>query len=398
MTAAAWTHAGDDLPSDAEIRDLLRQRIEVARRGFGMVVGLVDEHGTRVVSCGRFERDHGPEVNGDTVFEIGSTTKVFTAALLQDMIERGLMKLDDPASKYLPKSVHLPVRGGKEITLLNLVTHTSGLPRMPENFAPKDEHNPYADYTVEQLYACLSGCTLARDIGAKYEYSNLGSGLLGHILTLKAGRGYESLVVDRICRPLKMNDTGIKLDARLKARLAPGHTAAGALQANWDLPTLAGAGALRSTVNDLLKFIAANIGLTRSSLTPLLQKTHAIRFRGAAPDLDVALAWHVGHKFGTDLVWHNGETGGYHAFMGFDPAKRRGVVLLSNSAGSIDDIACHLLVPQYKVSSPEPPKAPAEAKIDFNIYSAYEGRYEMAPGVFFTIRRNGNRLMAQLTG
>lgn len=397
-SVATLSHAGDTSLTDSEIKAILRDRIEVARKSVGMVVGIVDEHGTRVIGYGRFERDNGPEVNGDTVFEIGSTTKVFTTTLLQDMVERGKMKLDNPAAKYLPKSVKMPTRGGKEITLLDLATHTSALPRMPDNFAPKDTRNPYADFTVAQMYACLSGCTLQRDIGAKYEYSNLGMGLLGHIIALKEHKSFEALVVERICQPLKMDSTCITLDAKLKARLAPGHTATGEPQPNWDLPTLAGAGALRSTVNDLLKFLSANMGLGKSTLTPMLQKTHAIRFRGAAPELDLALGWHVAHKFGGNLIWHNGETGGYHSFMGFSPDKRRGVVVLSNSANSIDDIGTHLLESQYKLAQFQPAKERKVAKINYNIYDAYVGRYELAPDVFFTIRRDGDHLMAQLTG
>jgi len=398
LAAAQFSHASETGLTDSEIKAILRERIEVAKKATGIVVGIVDERGTRVVSYGRFERDSSREVDGNTVFEIGSATKAFTGVLLQDMVERGKMKLDDPVAKYLPKSVKMPARGGKQVTLLDLATHTSALPRMPDNFKPKDPHNPYADFTVAQLYACLSGCTLKRDIGAKYEYSNLGVGLLGHALALRAGKSYETLVVERICQPLKMESTRIKLEAKLKARLAPGHTETGEPQANWDLPTLAGAGALRSTVADLLKFLSANLGLTQSSLTPTLRKSHAIRFRGAAPEMDIALGWHVYHKFGGEIIWHNGQTGGYHSFIGFDPNKRRGVAVLSNCANSIDDIALHLLESQYKLAQPQPTKERKVARINYNLYDAYVGRYEMAPNIFFTIRRNGDRLTAQLTG
>lgn len=398
LAATSFSHAGETSLTDSDIKTILRERIEVAKKAVGIVVGIVDEHGTRVVSCGRFERDGGREVDANTVFEIGSATKAFTCVLLQDMVERRKMKLDDPVAKYLPKSVKMPTRGGKEVTLLDLATHTSALPRMPDNFAPKDEHNPYADFTVAQMYACLSGCKLTRDIGAKYEYSNLGMGLLGHVLALKAGRSYETLVVERICRPLKMESTRIKLDAKLKARLAPGHTETGEPQANWDLPTLAGAGALRSTANDLLTFLSANLGLAKSSLTPTLRKSHVVRFRGAAPDLDLALGWHVLRKFGVEIIWHNGKTGGYVSFMGFDPAKRRGVAVLSNSANTVDDIGLHLLDSRYELPKIKPTEGRKVAEVDYSSYDAYAGRYEMAPNIFFTIRRDGGRLTAQLTG
>ena len=151
-----------------------------------MVVGIVDEHGSRIISCGKLDNGTDQEVNGETLFEIGSITKTFTGLLLQDMIQRGEMKLDDPVAKYLPKSVKMPTRRGKEITLLHLVTHTSGLPAMPNNLGLTRADNPFAHYTVEKLYAFLTACNLPRDPGAKFEYSSLGMGLLGHVIALKA--------------------------------------------------------------------------------------------------------------------------------------------------------------------------------------------------------------------
>ena len=174
------------------------------------MVGIVDENGSSIVSCGKMDNGTDQEVNGDTLFEIGSVTKTFTGLLLQDMVERGQMKLDDPVAKYLPTTVKMPTRNGKEITLLQLATHTSGLPCMPDYIDPKRADDQDADFTVEKLYAFLSGYQLTRDPGAKWEYSNLGMGLLGHVIALKAGTDYESLVVERICRPLKMDSTRIR--------------------------------------------------------------------------------------------------------------------------------------------------------------------------------------------
>ena len=127
------------------IRAFLQQRIEVEKRNVGMVVSIVDEQGSSIVSCGKMDTSTDREVNGDTLFEIGSITKTFTALLLQDMVERGEMKLDDPVAKYLPASVRMPTRNGKEITLLHLATHASGLPRMPDNLDPKRADNLAAD-------------------------------------------------------------------------------------------------------------------------------------------------------------------------------------------------------------------------------------------------------------
>src|SRR6185436_693262 len=184
-SAEEFTHA---------LRAFLQQRVEVQKRNVGIVVGIVDEHGSHVVSCGKMDNGTDQEVNGDTLFDIASITKPFTGLLLQDMIERGEMKLDDPVQKYLPASVKMPTRNGKQITLCHLVTHTSGLPHIADNLDPKRPDQTFADYTVEELNAFLSGYPLTRDPGAKAEYSSLGAGLLGHVIALKAGSDYESLI------------------------------------------------------------------------------------------------------------------------------------------------------------------------------------------------------------
>jgi CubicO group peptidase (beta-lactamase class C family) len=321
--------AQDGSTDDAAIQTFLHDTF--ARKNVGMVIGLVDEHGSRVFGAGKLDNGTDQEVNGDTVFEIGSITKTFTTLLLQDMVERGEMKLDDPVSKYLPKSVKMPTHGGKEITLLNLAAQDSGLPFNANNLSLAE--NPFADYTAGKLYDFLAGYTLTNDPGAKFKYSNLGMGLLGHVITLKAGTNYESLVVNRICRPLHMDSTCITLTPELKTRLARGHNASGKTVANWDFQVLAGCGALRSTANDLLKYVSANLGAMQSSVTPLLEKTHVIRHRGDSVFGDTAMPWvdrRQSEQTGMELLGHAGGTAGYSAFIGFDRQHRRGVVVLFN--------------------------------------------------------------------
>ena len=385
-------------PDDAAIKTVLKERIDKAKQGVGIVVGIVDEHGSRVISYGKFQKGGERNVDGDTLFEIGSATKVFTSLLLADMVGRHQAQLDDPVSEYLPASVKMPTRGGKDITLLDLATHSSGLPRLPDNLSPAHADNPYADYTVAQLYEFLSGYKLTRDIGTEYEYSNLGVGLLGHALALRAGTNYESLVRQRITQPLGMNATAITLTSALKERLASGHGPGGVAVANWDIPTLAGAGALRSSANDLLKFISANLGVTPSDLFPAMKLQHQPRRGAGAASVRIGLGWHITTKFGTDLVWHNGGTGGYHSFMGFDPKKKLGVVVLANSAYGIDDIGLHVLEPQYSLAKFNPATNHTATKVSATTLTTYGGRYELAPSVFFNIRTKGDHLEAQLTG
>src|SRR5690348_6485445 len=231
--------ASPQVPSNAEIRKILADRVGSENNGIGIVVGVVDPNGRRVVAYGSLAKNDNRSLNGDTVFEIGSMSKVFTSLVLMDMVRRGEVALTDPVSKFLPATVKVPERNNRKITLADLSTQSSGLPRMPSNFTPKDPNNPYADYTVQQMYDFLSGYQLTRDIGSQYEYSNLGVGLLGHVLTLRAGTSYEALVRARICDPLGMKDTRVTLTSEMRARLAVGHSETLAPVANWDIPTLA---------------------------------------------------------------------------------------------------------------------------------------------------------------
>ncbi len=263
-SASAFTQ----VPTDAEIHKILVDRVGSENFGIGIVVGVIDANGRRVIAYGSLAKNDNRRLDGNTVFEIGSMTKVFTSLVLMDMARRSELAVTDPISKYLPSSVKVPERNGRQITFADLSTQSSGLPRLPNNMHPKDPNNPYADYSVQQLYDFISGYQLTRDIGSQYEYSNLAVGLLGHVLSLRAGISYEALVRSRISDPLGMADTRITLTPEMKARLAVGHSEALAPVENWDLPTLAGAGALRSTANDILTFLAANLGFIK---TPLAQ-------------------------------------------------------------------------------------------------------------------------------
>ena len=205
----------------------------------------------------------------------------------------------------------MPERGGRQIALVDLATHTSGLPRLPTSFKPKDPSNPYADYTVEQLYSFLATYELPRDIGALYEYSNLGGGLLGHVLARRAGTDYETLVRTRITKPLGMTDTGIQLSADQRARMAPGHDRQMSPVANWDLPVLAGAGALRSTTE---------VGRVRAA-----DGVRASRRQPTGRRSQLALAWHVFTRDGNDIVWHNGGTGELPLVHRYNPRASVGV-------------------------------------------------------------------------
>lgn len=312
----------------------------------GLVIGVVKQGRTRLFSYGKVAKDSDIQPDGNTIFEIGSITKVFTTTVLADMINDGLVDLNDPIQKYLPNSIKAPTYDNKEITLLHLATHTSALPCLPDNLEAtiKDVNNPYANYTVNDLYQFLSKYKITKEIGEEYEYSNLGGGLLGHILALKSGMTYEELVLKRICDKLRMRDTGITLSPEQEKRSATGHSTSGEPVSIWNIQVLEGAGALRSSVNDMLRFLSANLGLSKTELTASMEICHKVQVRAGKTKIDVGLGWHISPLRDCQRVfWHNGGTGGYRSFIGFVKETKIGVVVLSNSANSVDEIGMLIL-------------------------------------------------------
>jgi serine-type D-Ala-D-Ala carboxypeptidase/endopeptidase len=318
------------LASPQEIHDMLVQRIDVRHKSDAIVVGVITKNAREIVSYGHFDPDDQRVPDGDTAYEIGSVTKVFTALLLADMVEKGEVKLSDPISKYLPESIHAPTRNGKQITLLDLATHYSGLPSMPNDFL--------IGYSVAQMYAFLNRYQLTRDPGSKYEYSNFGVGLLGQLLALRAGTDYDTLLRARVTGPLGMDRTAVHPTKEMEGNLAPGHNFFNMKKAAiWDSPAFEAAGYIRSTANDLLFFLAANMDIIHTPLQPAIKKMLSVQ-RSAAPAVKVALGWHIQHG-GDDVVCHSGLVNGYYTFVGFDPHRKVGVLVLSNSNDPIDDIA-----------------------------------------------------------
>ena len=383
--------------SDSAIRAIIKDRVDT-KRSSGIAVGILDPDGrTRVFAYGTSGTSR--PLDDKSVFEIGSITKNFTATTLADMVVKGEVKLDDPVAKYLPSSARVPTRNGRAITLVDLATQSSGLPRMPSNFAPKDQSNPYADYTEQQAIDFVSSYQLERDVGAKYEYSNLGMGLLGIALSHREGVSYEALVRKHVIDPLGMNDTRVTFTSSMRERLALGHDEGGAVVSNWDIPGLAGAGALRSTVSDMLRYLQAYVDPSRTKLAPAIQLAQAKRYATDNPNLSIGLAWHIlTTAAGSAITWHNGGTGGYRTFIGFDPARHAGVVVLSNSATSVDDIGMHFVDPRVPLA-PAPVKvAHTEITLEPAVLDRYVGEYELAPTFHIVVTREGNGLFGQPTG
>lgn len=383
--------------TDSTVRAIVDERVRT-KRAMGVVVSVLERGRPPRTFTAGISGVSGLSLDGNTVFEIGSITKAFTGALLADMVARGEVKLDDPIAKYLPKTVRVPSRNGHQITLLDLATQSSGLPRLPDNLKPADVANPYADYSVAQLYDFLSRYTLTRDPGEKYEYSNLGVGLLGHVLSLRAGKSYEDLLVERILNPLGMNDTRITLTPSMKSRMAQGFDAQGTPAHTWDLAVLAGAGALKSTANDMLKFLAANLDSTSVPLGKVLAQARVPRHDADRPGNSVGLGWHLVDVYGTPATWHNGGTGGFRTFIGMDEARHRGVIVLTNSTNTPDDIGFHILEPKVALAAPPgPAKQRKEIALDSTKLQPLVGVYQLAPNFQIAVTREGVSLFIQAT-
>lgn len=372
-----------------DVQSIIEERIEAGLTP-AIAVGIVRKDGNREMYLAGTRHIGGDDaIDEDTIFEIGSISKVFTGILLAQMIDEAKLGMSDPAKTYLPTEVSL----SEDITLEHLATHTSGLPRMPGNFTPKDPANPYADYTLEQMYECLSYEGKDTTVGGSPAYSNLGMGLLGHVLERRSGKDYETLLIERIAAPLNMNSTTIKPRPEDAPRVAGGHAGTTPVSA-WDIPTLAGAGDINSTLNDMLIFTAANLGQLGTDLYKTMKKTHTPRTKQAGGSTTIGLAWHVTGEPGSEIIWHNGGTGGFASFLGVRPDTGEGVVVLSNASyRGVDNIGFHLLDSTAPLDTVR-----KIVSVDPRILAEYVGTYMMFSGAIFTITLENDQLSAELTG
>ena len=365
--------AAQHFPEDEDLAVMLRYLVEDGETP-GIVLGVLERDGsTRVLSYGtggEGARPLGPR----SVFELASVTKTFTAAVLAEMVERGEVALDDPVARYLPDHVRVPSRGGRRITLLDLATHTSGLPSGPADYTPPDPDDPYGDFGVEDLYAFLSGHELSRKPGEAWEYSNLGYGLLAHALARAAGTDVRSLLRKRILDPLGMDMTRFELEGDVAEWMVRGHRRAEVVP--WWFGA-EGSGGLRSNAEDMLKYLKANVGRPETELERAMRAAHEARIGSGRPGEGQGLGWRA-----TDgaprMVTHGGGSGGFESRISFLPEQQLGYVLFTNESMFQDDFATDLLrrgvldLPVVEV---------AESELE-----RYAGEYEMAPGQAIVVR------------
>jgi CubicO group peptidase (beta-lactamase class C family) len=360
--AIAGTPHALEFDHDDAIRDILKRRVEVEKRAVGMAVSVVMPNRERFVTWGRERLNNDRPVTSQTLFEIGSITKVFTALLLADMARRGELALDDPVSRHLPGDFRLPVVAGRHMTLTDLATHTSGLPRFPP--LPGTRGSPawieaIPRITLADFKSWLADLRPLRPAGAGWEYSNAGYALLGMALAHRGDRPYEELMKARVIGPLGLQDTVFQPTPAMQKRVAEGHDLALAPVAPLDVGIFVAAGALRSTPDDLSRFAAAILPGSGAAMAPDAQLLLTVR--RPAPEISgvQALGWEVLHaRAGREFVSKDGVSWGQAASMVFDPDGRAAIVALSNtlpdmrpstpSGGGIGaaDIARHLLRPE----------------------------------------------------
>lgn len=384
--------AADDLRS--RISSLAQPLIE-RQAVVGLSIGVIRDDGELLLHYGETSPGDGRQPHDATIYEIGSIGKAFTGVLLADAVERGEVCLDDPVQQYLPDGVTFPTHGRLQITLLHLATHSSGLPRLPANLEPAEADNPYADYSLDRLYAFLSSAKLERRPGEAFAYSNLGMGLLGHVLERRTGKSYDALLAERITGGLGMTDTRITLTPEMRGLLATAHNADGEPVANWQIVTLTGAGGIHSTARDMLKFLAANIDADDAPLGRAIARSHEKQFPVDGAGLWIGLGWFIARDGVTR--WHNGQTGGHTAWASFHRPSRTGVIVLANTGSRwIDTLGERIQQRLLGLNLPMP-LPPLAINLPAEQLEAYTGTYALSPAFAITITRDGDKLYAQAT-
>ncbi|GAA4340671.1 hypothetical protein GCM10023149_52300 [Mucilaginibacter gynuensis] len=329
-------------PADKAIDSIARKYIQKGNT-VGLSIGILKNGQISTYGYGETTIGNKKLPDANTLFEIGSISKTFTAVLLAYYVNEGKVKLTDPVTKYLPDSVAANPEL-QQITLLSLSNHTSGLARMPDNWEKQafEPLNPYKNYNKQLLFAYLKNCKLETKPGEKYAYTNLGVGLLGIALEKISGKSYEVMVKELIAKPLGLKSTVQHITPELAPRFVTVYNAEGKATPAWDFDALASCGALRSTVTDLLAYAKANMQSATGTSKPAkaMELTHHITFE---KDAKMGLGWHIIFVDGVNYIFHNGGTYGSSSFLAFNTEKNLAVVVLSNAAESTDGLGTELL-------------------------------------------------------
>lgn len=379
--------------SEDDIRVTLEQRFNGDRSGACFAAAVIENGATaQAYFCADAKSERS--IDGRTVFEIGSITKTMTAALLAETIGRGEIAIDAPLANLLPPGTNVPSFNGTPITVGNILTHTSGLPSFPWHNA--DMRNPYARLSEADVLDTLASTALSRAPGSQYEYSNFALMLLSYALAKHSGTDFETLLRDRLLSPLDMDDTFI-VTRPSGVHVAQGHLSNGRPTGPWEFRVdMAGAGGVRASLRDMVRYLEGQLGIRDSPITPVLAQTQKqIAVVGSQA---MGMAWQIlPTENGRTFLMHAGGTGGFSSFLAFDRAAKSGVVLLSDTAltdvGGLSQLGLHLLDPSLPAGTP---RNTATAEIE--LIEALVGRYRLQTGAGVELRRRGTTLTIQADG
>ena len=380
-------------PIDVEpLAQTLLQRLGDSETPACIAVGVVREKSTVSFGC---SSEAGPAaLDRDSLFEIGSITKGLTGLVLADMVRKGEVRLEDPVSMHSRPGAKLPTRGGREITLRDLVTHTAGLPRLPPGFAPKDIRNPYSDFDADALYASLARTELRRDIGLSHEYSNFGFMWLSEVLARRAGKTYEALLAERVLIPLGMTATSIAIPPERQGKVVAGHDSLYHAVSPWDIPgDLSGVGGVRSSIGDMVKLAEALSGRRATPIDDTIALALTPLHRLGDLESHVAYGWMIRDRGPIKVYWHGGGTGGFRSALFFDRQAKTAGVVLADSVAGFDDLARHLVDAEMPLV-----RKRVALFLDPAARKEYVGAYELRPGFVITVWEEGDKLMSRATG
>ncbi|NOT89120.1 MAG: serine hydrolase [Lysobacter sp.] len=384
--------------TDAGLQAIVGKRLHGDTSGACFAVAVIDKTVSRAYVCAD-GKDASDRIDAKTAFEIGSVSKPMMAALLAGLIRDGKASLDDPLSAYLPKGSSVPTFDGKPILLRHIVTHTSGLPAIPAG-VDHDPLNPYAKADGATLLKVLSTTSLAQAPGAKFEYSNFAAMLLSYAIARRAGSDFETLLDTRVFAPLGMDRSYINRKPE-GVTAAIGHTPDAKATPAWTFPSdFAGVGGVRSTLDDMVRYVQGQFGGAPKPLDADFRMTHVpVANDAKAP---IAMHWMLAQLNGRTFLAHEGGTGGFSSFVAFDPERKFGVVILSDTAlherGGLGSLGLHLLDPKVPLGKPRTGGSTPPLVLSAEELNAYAGEYPLMPNFVLTVRVDGGTLTAQATG
>lgn len=393
LMGSALFGAGLPALDDSELASIVQQRLAGDRTGACMAVAVIDESVSRAVVCA--DQSDKRTIDYQTAFEIGSVSKTMTAAMAAELIAEGKLSLDDTLCAHVPEGIRVPELESKPILIRHLMTHTSGLPSLPSRLNATSMDDPYAKLSAKDLYASLAEAKLNAVPGTEFAYSNFAMMLMSDIVARRAGRNLDQLLQDRLFGPLDMRSSFLGA-APKGTRVAKGHLQTGAETPAWNFATnLAGVGGVRSSLDDMVRYVQAQLGQGERALDPAIKLTQ--QPLSDSPGARMAMNWMLLPGRDSTVLAHEGGTGGFSSLVVFDRSAGRGVVILSDTAltavGGLGQLGAHLLDGSLPPGSP---RKRADAPAD--VLAALVGDYQLEGGMRMVLTEKAGALLIQAEG